>query len=146
MNIIVSEEISNISNAPPNVKKASVIPGASKFMLLCLLSQSLEMSNVRTKCLKECILVVVPHTKLLARFTYNGSYFWIVNLTHAWEQVVSSLMVQSTWEMGKNHCQQQLNSHHQDFNQYLLLSNKTRRSSTCTCRSAIFSSRFFAML
>jgi len=101
LNIIVSEEISNISNAPPNVKKASVIPGASKFMLLCLLSQSLEMSNVRTKCLEECILVVVPHTKLLARFTYNGSYFWIVNLTHAWEQVVSSLMVQSTWEMEK---------------------------------------------
>lgn len=65
-------------------------------MLLFLLAQSLEMSNVSTKRLEECILIVVPHTKLLARFAYNGSYFWIVNLTHAWEQVMSSLMVQST--------------------------------------------------
>lgn len=76
-------------------------------MFLFLLPQSLEMSNVRTKRLKECILVVVPHTKLLARFTNNRSYFWIVNLTHAWEQVMGSLMVQSTWKNGKeNHHQQ----------------------------------------
>ena len=70
-------------------------------MFLFLLPQPLEMSNVGTKRLKECILVVVPHTELLACFTYNRSYFWIVNLTHAWEQVMSSLMVQSTWKMGK---------------------------------------------
>lgn len=66
-------------------------------MFLCLLSQSLEMSNVRAKGLEESRLVVVPYPKLLARFTDDRSYFWIVNLTHAWEQVMSSLMVQSTW-------------------------------------------------
>ena len=85
-------------------------------MFLCLLSQSLEMSNVGAKSLEKSILVVVPHAKLLARFTDNRSYFWIVNLTHAWEQVMSSLMVQSTWKIGiQEYRHQQPNCYYQDY-------------------------------
>ena len=80
------------------LKDTSIIPGANKFMFVFLLPQSLEMSNMRTKRLEECLLVIVSHTKLLTRFTNNGSDLWIVNLTHAWEQVMSGLMVQASYE------------------------------------------------
>ena len=74
----------------------SVVPGASKFVFFFLLSQRLEMSDMSSKRLEECFLVIVSHTKLLACLNHNGGYLWIVNLTHPWEQVMSGLMVQSS--------------------------------------------------
>ena len=70
------------------------MPGATGFLLL--LTQSLEMCYVTAKSLEYSVLVVVPDAEFLACFTYNRSYLWIVNLTHTWEQVMGSLMVQGT--------------------------------------------------
>jgi len=70
------------------------MPGATGFLLL--LTQSLEMCYVTAKSLEYSVFVVVPDAKFLACFTYNRSYLWIVNLTHTWEQVMGSLMVQGT--------------------------------------------------
>lgn len=65
---------------------------------LLLLSQPLQMPNVSTKRLSEGIFVIVSDTKLLTRLTNNGSYLWIVDLTHTREQVMSCLMIQGACE------------------------------------------------
>ena len=49
------------------------------------------------KRLGESVLVIVSDSKLLARFTHDGSYRWIVNLTHRREEVMGSLVVESSW-------------------------------------------------
>ena len=49
-------------------------------------------------CLEYIVLVIVPDSKLLTRFTYNGSYLWIVDLTHSREQVMGSLVVKGAWQ------------------------------------------------
>ena len=70
---------------------------ACRFLLL--LSQSLQMPNVSTKRLSECVFVIVPDTKFLTRLSHNGSYLWIVDLIHIREQVMSGLMIQGAWKM-----------------------------------------------
>ena len=49
------------------------------------------------KRLGESVLVIVSDSKLLARFTHDGSYRWIVNLTHRREEVMGGLVVESSW-------------------------------------------------
>ena len=88
-------------------QKESIISAANKFMLflllllLLLLPKSLEVPNMSAECISERCLVVVPDAKLLARFTYNRSYLWVVNLAHTWEQVMGGLMVKTSWEWNR---------------------------------------------
>ena len=49
-----------------------------------------------TKRLKEALLVIVPHTKLLTRLTDDGSNLRIVKLTYAWEEMMGCLMIESS--------------------------------------------------
>ena len=49
------------------------------------------------KGLEKSVLVIVSDSKLLARLTHDGSYRWIVNLTHRWEEMMGGLVVESSW-------------------------------------------------
>ena len=53
------------------------------------------MSNMSAKSLGESVLIIVSDSKLLARFTHDGSNRWIVNLTYSREEVMCGLMVES---------------------------------------------------
>ena len=63
-----------------------------------LLSKYFQMWNMSTKRLKEGLLVIVPHPKLLTRLTDDGSNLRIVKLTHAREEVMGCLMIESSWK------------------------------------------------
>ena len=63
-----------------------------------LLSKYFQMWNMSTKRLKEGLLVTVPHPKLLTRLTDDGSNLRIVKLTHAREEVMGCLMIESSWK------------------------------------------------
>ena len=64
-----------------------------------LLSKYFQMWNMSTKRLKEGLLVIVPHPKLLTRLTDDGSNLRIVKLTHSWEEVMGCLMIESSWKI-----------------------------------------------
>ena len=53
------------------------------------------MSNMSAKRLGESVFIIVSDSKLLARFTHDGSYRWIINLTYSREEVMCGLMVES---------------------------------------------------
>ena len=53
------------------------------------------MSNMSAKGLGESVLIIVSDSKLLARFTHDGSNRRIVNLTYSREEVMCGLMVES---------------------------------------------------